>query len=340
MDIFRNLINLQPNRKRVITVGTFDGIHVGHQALLKTVIEKAKNYGAKSTLITFSPHPKLVVPRKDNKSIALLSTIKEKISFLEQIGLDQFIILNFTEQFSKISSENFIEKILIEQIGFQEIVIGHDHAFGKDRAGSFKLLKQLASKHQYRVELVDAIYLDGEIVSSTILRNLITAGAIEKANRFLGRSYTLAGRVIRGDGIGRYLSFPTANVQPLSREKIVPQNGVYAVQVNLNNVSYLGALSIGTRPTFSKTNRTIEVYLINYDGDLYDNCLVIKFLKHLRHEMKFDSANKLMQQIKLDVQQISEQFETQMYRETASQTNELFQSPKIIAETDRFITTK
>jgi len=184
MDINWDLRNLKPNRKAIITVGTFDGIHIGHQALIQKVIEKANRCDGRSTLVTFSPHPKLVVGRKNAEAIKLLSTIDEKIAFLEQIGLDQLIIIKFTESFSKISSTDFIEKILIKRIGFQEIVIGHDHAFGKDRQGRYVLLKQLASKYQYRIELVDAVCVDGEIVSSTLLRNLLAAGSLEKANRF------------------------------------------------------------------------------------------------------------------------------------------------------------
>ena len=314
MDINWDLRNLKPNRKAIITVGTFDGIHIGHQALIQKVIEKANRCDGRSTLVTFSPHPKLVVGRKNAEAIKLLSTIDEKIAFLEQIGLDQLIIIKFTESFSKISSTDFIEKILIKRIGFQEIVIGHDHAFGKDRQGRYVLLKQLASKYQYRIELVDAVCVDGEIVSSTLLRNLLAAGSLEKANRFLGRPYSIVGRVVKGDGRGRYLNFPTANIQPLSVNKLIPRDGVYAVGVALANLSFIGAMSIGVRPTFSSSNRTLEIHLLDFNGDLYGENLVISFLKRLRDEIKFDSTDELIHQMELDVSQVASEFGCQAFR--------------------------
>lgn len=311
MEINWDLRNLQPDKKAIITVGTFDGIHVGHQTLLRKVLEKAEKYNGKSTLVTFTPHPKLVVGQKNLEAIKLLSTIDEKIAFLNDIGLDRVIIIKFTEDFSKISSKDFIEKILVEKIGFQEIVVGHDHAFGRNRKGSLSLLRQLAARYHYRIQLVDAVCIDGEIVSSTILRNLLTAGSIEKANRFLGRPYSFAGRIVKGDGRGRYLNFPTANIQPLSINKLIPRDGVYAVRVKLANYSFLGAMNIGIRPTFSDSVRTIEVYLSDFEGDIYGERLVISCLKRLRDEIKFDSADKLIHQMELDVSQIASEFGNQ-----------------------------
>ncbi|MBN1352192.1 bifunctional riboflavin kinase/FAD synthetase [candidate division KSB1 bacterium] len=310
MEVIRNLRHLKRDNTAIITVGTFDGIHIGHQQLIAKVIEDAKLSMGKSTLVTFSPHPKVILLQPNAKPIKLLSSDDEKIELLKKLGLDKLIIIRFTKQFANLASEDFFVNILIKKIGFKQIVVGHDHAFGRDREGSIDLLKQLATRYDYRVECMDAVSLDGHIVSSTFIRQQLSRGEIETANRFLGRPYTLSGRVVAGDGRGRSLSFPTANIQPLARNKLIPPDGIYAVKINLGDKTYSGAMSIGVRPTFSKNKRTIEAFILNFNGNLYDQILNLHVLKRLRDEKKFDTTELLIHQMKADIKQIEQEFGT------------------------------
>ncbi|MDZ7261892.1 MAG: bifunctional riboflavin kinase/FAD synthetase, partial [candidate division KSB1 bacterium] len=281
MDIYWEFENLKREPESIITVGTFDGVHLAHQRIIETLKIKSQCYGGRTTVITFEPHPQLVLKKHSRPPVKILTPIDEKIRYLKELGLERLIILRFTQEFSRMEPASFIKDILIEKIGFQEIIIGYDHAFGRERKGQFTTLQELSQQFGFRVDKIPPFRLDGEIVSSTRIRNLLSSGLVEKAAQFLGRYYSIAGRVIRGEGRGRSLTFPTANIQPLSEDKLLPENGVYAVQVTKGNETFKGVLNIGMRPTFSPPRKSIEVHILNFSGELYGEVLELKLLKKI-----------------------------------------------------------
>jgi riboflavin kinase/FMN adenylyltransferase len=314
MEIYRDLSVIEHSPNAVVTIGMFDGVHLGHQALIEKVQKKASQINGLSTIITFSPHPQLILYPEQTQNISLITSDEEKIAVMENLGIDRLIILNFTDVFARLSAREFIEKILVQQIGFKVIIIGHDHHFGKGRSGDVGLLKELAAQYDFQIELADVIRVDAEIVSSTALRQLIRAGDVSRAKQFLGRNYTLTGEVVSGEKRGRLLNFPTANLVPTNPQKLVPRDGIYAVKVKVGFEQYLGALNTGVKPTFSSLSRTIEVFMLDFKGDLYGQLLEVEFLIFMRDEIKFPDSAQLIQQMQKDVNYVRQNFANELKR--------------------------
>ncbi len=288
----------------VVTVGTFDGVHVGHQAIIRYLVNRANNQNGTSVVVTFSPHPREIV---HGEEVPLLTTIDERADALEALGVDRFIIIPFTLEFSRLAAEEFVEQVLVERIGIQEVVIGYDHAFGHDRRGDAELLEALGSRYGFSVDVIPPQVVEQHVVSSTQIREMIGRGQVSEAAQLLGRRYSLRGTVIKGDGRGAQIGFPTANLQIDHPRKVIPAVGVYAVQVALlqserdgEESLHPGMMNIGYRPTFGKRDLSLEVHLLDFSGDLYGRELRVEFAERMRDERKFDSIEELVEQLSKD----------------------------------------
>lgn len=298
MKVYYGLDNLNKIPNAIVTSGTFDGVHLGHQKILKRLNEIAEKENGKTVLITFWPHPRLVL--KKGADLKLLSTIDEKIDLLKSFGLDYLIVIPFTEEFSKLSSFDFVKKVLMDAIGTYKLVIGYDHHFGRNREGSFQYLKENAEQFGFEVEEISREDIDDIGISSTKIRNALKAHEIEVANEFLGRPYEMRGKVIHGDSKGREFGFPTANLDIAEDYKLIPENGVYAVEVEFYGSVFKGMLNIGTRPTVDGEDKRIEVNLFDFDNDIYGETLIVRFFKFIRIEQKFSDIHQLKNQLELD----------------------------------------
>ncbi len=308
MQIYTRLEDIPQIKNPVFTLGTFDGVHVGHQKVIATLKEAASKNKGEPVLMTFYPHPRKVLHPEKN-DLQLLSSLDEKISLLKKFGIRHLVIQPFTIEFSKMEHEDFVKEILVEKIGVKAVVIGYDHQFGHDRKGSFKELKQMAGTFGFSVEEIPEEDVDAIAVSSTRIRKALLCGDIETANHLLGYDYSLTGNVVEGNKLGRTLGFPTANIRPGDPDKLVPANGIYAVNAHVNNKEYKAVLSIGHRPTFDNGSRSIEVNLFEFDEDIYGKELTIIFKKFLRSELKFDSKEALIEQMTKDKAQSLELLE-------------------------------
>lgn len=303
MEIITGLNHLESGKRCAVTIGTFDGLHLGHKKIIEKVNTIAKNKNLCSTLVTFDPHPKIVLKQNDNFHITILTTLDEKKKLLAEMGIDRLIIIKFDKKFASQSYEDFVKNVLIDQIGAETIVVGYDHAFGKNREGNFYNLKLLSDKYRFDLQKVDPIEMDGEIISSTLIRKAIADGDVELTRKYLTRYYSYSGKVIPGDSRGKQLNFPTANILNSNQNKLIPKSGVYAVDVEYNKFVYKGMLNIGNRPTFGlKGKYTIEVHIHNFNKDIYNEDLTIFFKKRLRNEIKFDSVDALIAQLEIDKQ--------------------------------------
>jgi riboflavin kinase/FMN adenylyltransferase len=299
MKIIKDLSELKRNEKSVITLGTFDGLHLGHQQIVETVIRKSKDIGGSNFLLTFDPHPRKIIPGRND--IKLLTTLNEKIEILEQIGLENIFVINFTIEFSRQTPEEFVKKYLVNGIGLKEIVIGYDHHFGKGRDGNFELLQELGKKFNFHVTLIPELSVDEETISSTKIRNALLEGDVVKAKKMLGRFYSFSGKIIRGDGRGRQLGFPTANISIASEEKLIPAKGIYAAECIVENQKHIGLLSLGSRPTFHKNGEVIpEFYIFDFDRDIYGRIMQVNLVERIRDEEKFNSVDELIARMKKD----------------------------------------
>ena len=302
MKIYQGLTDFHPPKNPVVTSGTFDGLHLGHQKILNRLQELAKSKGGETVLLTYWPHPRLVLQPSSN-SLRLLSTFSEKVNLLREMGIDHLIILPFTEEFSQMSSEEFIGKILIDKIQTKTLVIGYDHKFGKNREGSFEYLQAHSNLFGFEIEEISRQDVDELGVSSTKIRNALTQGDIKTATKYLGRPYEISGLIVLGQQIGRSIGFPTANIQVEDQYKLLPRDGAYAVHVQVKGIRYKAMLNIGDRPTVEGDKKTIEAHLIDFQGDLYGLELTIYFEAFLREEKKFDSLEALKNQLMLDREQ-------------------------------------
>jgi len=291
-----------------VTTGTFDGVHIGHQIILKKLIETAKRIGGESVLLTFYPHPRMVL--QEQSDLRLINTIEEKTELLRQAGVDHLIIHPFTKEFSRTTSLEYVRDILSNQIGTVKLVIGYDHHFGRNREGSFEHLKEYGPIYGFEVEEIPAQDIDDVKVSSTKIRAALEEGDIETANSYLGQAFPISGRVIRGDQIGRELGYPTANIELSSQYKLIPADGIYAVKVKLDDKVFNGMLNIGMRPTFEfeEPKRSLEVHLLDFKGDLYGQYLSLELMKRIRDEKKFDSKEELIEEIQKDEVRIRNYF--------------------------------
>jgi len=299
MKIYQQLSDFQPPIFSVVTSGTFDGVHLGHQKILNRLKEIAQKNQGETVVLTFWPHPRLVL-RPEEKSLQLLSAFEEKVGLLEKMGIDHLIILPFTKELSQMSSEEFIREILVNKIQTKSLVIGYDHKFGKNREGSFDYLTKHSHLFGFEMEEISRQDIDDLGVSSTKIRTALSKGDISTANKYLGRPYYIQGQVVKGDQIGRSIGFPTANIQVKEDYKLLPIDGAYAVFVEVDSVRYKAILNIGDRPTVFGKKKTIEAHLIDFEGDLYGQILQIFFFEFLRDEKKFEGLEALKNQLFVD----------------------------------------
>ena len=299
MKVHYGVENIEINRP-VLTIGSFDGVHLGHLSVIEHLKEKARQMGGESVIISFEPHPREVLYPMEKKP-GILTTLPEKISILERCGIDHLIILEFTRELSELSYAEFVELILIGRIGIKALVVGYDHRFGKDRTGNFENLQQLSRKYHFLLEQEKVFVTEHVNVSSTKIRNALAIGDIRQVNLFLGYPYSVTGEVIEGHRLGRKLGFPTANLQVDNERKLLPANGVYVVRVKVGEEVYPGMLNIGIRPTVSNDGRTsLEVHLFDFARDIYRQVLTVDFVARLRGEQKFDGVDELKEQLERD----------------------------------------
>jgi riboflavin kinase / FMN adenylyltransferase len=303
MQIFDDLSKVTYDKNTVITLGTFDGIHTGHKKIIEEVISKSSFYGGRNFLITFDPHPRSIVSK--NYKVQILSTLKEKLRLLEEFGIQNVLVIKFTKEFSQLSASDFFERYVLNGIGVREMVIGHDHHFGKGRDGDEAKLREIGKANNFKVSTVGALSIDSVIVSSTKIRNFLITGNVKTANLFLNRYYSFSGRVVVGDKRGRELGFPTANIIIDNQDKLLPAIGIYAVEFFITNddKKYTGVMSIGKRPTFYDEGKiTTEVYVFDFDKDIYGADVTVNVVDRIRGEEKFSTADELVIQMKKDVE--------------------------------------
>jgi riboflavin kinase/FMN adenylyltransferase len=302
LKLYRSVSEFQPEKDTVVTVGTFDGVHIGHQKILNRINELARNSGAESVLLTFFPHPRLVLFPEDNE-LKLLSTLDERIERLEKSGIDHLIVHPFSVDFSRITALHYVRDILVKELGVSKLVIGYDHHFGRNREGNLDQLKELAPTYGFDVEEIPAQEIDDVNVSSTKIRRVLSEGDIDRANEYLGYAYPITGTVISGERIGRSMGFPTANVKPSEAYKLVPGKGVYSVIALIDGKAYKAMANLGSRPTVSNSDeRVLEVHIFNFNGDLYGKEITVTFVHRIRDEIKFESLEKLKLQLEKDAQ--------------------------------------
>jgi len=299
MKIYEGLSNIPPIPNPVVTSGTFDGVHLGHQKILNRIREIARRIEGETVLITFWPHPRLVLYPDEHK-LRLLSTFEEKTKLLRAFGIDHLITIPFTKDFSQLSSQEFIEMVLVEKIRTKKLVIGYDHRFGKNREGSFEYLKQHHSEFGFDLEEISRQDVEEIGVSSTKIRKALETGNVTTATNYLGRPYELNGLVIKGQQIGRSIGFPTANIHIPNDYKLIPMDGVYAVEAMVNGSLFKAMLNIGNRPTVGGTKKTVEAHLFDFQGDLYDKQITIYLREFLRKEKKFQNLEELKKQLAID----------------------------------------
>ncbi|MEM6643241.1 MAG: bifunctional riboflavin kinase/FAD synthetase [Bacteroidota bacterium] len=298
MQVIENLLEFQIPDYSVVTIGTFDGVHLGHQLILKKLVQEAQTKQGKSTLITFWPHPRLVL--KPDEPLKLLSTFEEKVSRIKMLGVDYIVKLPFTAQFSNLTADEFVQKILVYGVGTKKLFIGYDHHFGNDREGNIEFLKKVQGAYGFEVSEISRHDIDSVGVSSTKIRNALSVGDLPLATSLLGRPYSIQGQVVHGQKKGRSIGFPTANLSIADTTKLLPGEGVYAVRVAWKEEMLDGMLNIGFRPTVGGSLKSIEVHLFDFKSELYGEELTIHFIQFLRTEKKFESLERLKNQLQKD----------------------------------------
>lgn len=296
MKVYRNISEIKTPGESVATVGTFDGFHLGHQSILEKIKQIAAAKNLLSTIVTFDPHPKKVLGNNAGE-VSILTTTEEKLRIFREAQIDQVAVIPFSREFALTPAAEFVRKILVEKLAVKEMVIGHDHHFGRNRQGGLEELQQLGKEWQFSVSRVPGFSLNGELISSSLIRKLLEAGEVEKAARYMGRPYSLFGVVVKGDGRGKKMGFPTANIDPHHEDKLIPARGVYAVDVVMENLLYKGMMNIGTRPTFEFDSLTLEVHIFNFDAQIYGKPLEVRFKKFIRRERKFSGMEALREQL-------------------------------------------
>lgn len=296
MKVFRSLGEYEKGVRPVATIGTFDGVHFGHRKILNTVLQAAKEVNGESVVLSFHPHPRLFLYPDDNP-LRLLQTVEEKIERLEALGIDKLLLIPFNKQFSRLSSHQFIEDILIETVGIHKIVIGYDHRFGKNRTGSIEELRTYQDRHGFEVEEIPAQQVDNAKVSSTKIRNALHEGAVTTANNYLGYEYSVTGKVIKGEQLGRQLGYPTANVRPTDKYKLIPGDGVYLASILIDGKLHYGMLNVGSKPTVGDFPRGIEINIFDFNADIYGKTVTINFIDWIRPDKKFNGLDALVRAI-------------------------------------------
>ncbi len=301
MQVHKSLNDLPKFTNGVLTIGTFDGVHFGHQQILKRLNTKAKDINGESILLTFDPHPRMVL-QPDNHGLKLLTTIDEKIKLLERYDIDHLIIAPFSKDFAAMEAEAYIREIIVDNIHPKHIIIGYDHRYGKGRKGDLQLMMDLQEKYNYTVEEIPKQMIDDLSVSSTKVRSALGLGDVAGANQLLDHPYFLTGKVIHGEKLGRQLGFPTANLAITSPHKLIPENGIYVIEAIVKGKTYNGLVSIGYRSTFSDEKvLNVEVYILDFNDSIYDEMVQVNFVDFIRRQEKFDSREALIERMNLDV---------------------------------------
>jgi len=298
LKIYQSLNEFIPTKKTIVTLGTFDGVHLGHNVILDKICNIAKQENLESVLLTFFPHPRLIV--SNDSEIKMLNTMAEKAILLEQKGIQNFIIHPFDKLFSELSPREFVEQVLIKQLNIHKIIIGYDHKFGKNRAADFNDLIAFGKEFGFEVEEISAKQVNEVSVSSTKIRNSLLEGNISLANAYLGYSYMLSGIVVKGNQLGRTIGFPTANIEIPENYKLIPKNGVYIVTAIVNKKTIFGMMNIGVKPTLGENLLSIEVHLLQFSEDIYGQEIQVNVIERLRDEQKFESFESLKSQLEID----------------------------------------
>ncbi|MBP7173253.1 MAG: bifunctional riboflavin kinase/FAD synthetase [Cloacibacterium sp.] len=297
MEIIQNLDDYNSLKPLALTLGMFDGVHSGHQSIIHQLKKTAHEKNLTPAILSFWPHPRKVL--NPNEEIKLLSTLEEKLNLLEKIGIEKIFLQTFDETFRNLSGEDFVHKILIEKLHVQHLVIGHDHTFGKNKSGNFELLKKMSKKYDFSIQQIEALQINQLNVSSTKIRKALEEGHIKEANNMLGYPYSLSGRVVQGNQLGRTIGFPTANIQ-VENGKLLPKNAAYIVKVWVEEKSYFGMLNIGLRPTVDGKKLQSEVFILDFNQNIYGKTIVVEFLDFLRDEKKFNGIEELKAQLEID----------------------------------------
>jgi riboflavin kinase / FMN adenylyltransferase len=298
VQVHRSIENFNNKKPTIVTIGTFDGVHIGHKEILKKLTSEATRLNLDSVILTFFPHPRMVLQKESD--IKLINTIDERIAIFSKTNLDHLIIHPFTKEFSNLSAEAYVKNVLVDGLNVKKIIIGYDHRFGKNRTANIEDLKRFGDQFGFEVEEISAQELDDVAVSSTKIRRALDNGDLETANNYLGYPFMLNGTVVKGKGIGKTISFPTANLEIKETYKLIPKNGVYVVKSELDGNETFGLMSIGTNPTVGGTSRTIETYFLDAEKDLYGQTIEIALLAKIREEETFDSLESLQKAIKND----------------------------------------
>ncbi|MFC2103278.1 bifunctional riboflavin kinase/FAD synthetase [Bacteroidota bacterium] len=299
MQIFDDLSEVSYDKNSIVTLGTFDGIHLGHKKIIDGVVKKAADFGGRSFLITFYPHPRKVVSKGNH--IKLLSTPSEKAIMLRKLGIENMLVVQFSKEFSQLTPDMFIEKYIINGIGAKEVVIGYDHHFGKGRGGDIDFVKNKGIKSGFEVTVIPAYDIEDTTISSSKIRRALSEGDISRANKYLGRPYYFSGKVVQGDKRGRELGFPTANLKVENDDKLLPAIGIYVVEFLVKKKKHYGLLSIGKRPTFYVSGEIVpEVYVYDFDDDIYDEVATVNIIERIRGEKKFSSVDELIEEMNND----------------------------------------
>lgn len=298
MKLFHSINDFRSTKKTILTLGTFDGVHIGHKKILERITQNTENGKYESLVLTFFPHPRMVLQEKSE--IKLLNTISEKTKLLEQTGIENLVIHPFNESFSRLTAEEFVHSILVDQFHIQKIIIGHDHRFGRNRTADINDLIAFGKEYGFEVEQISAEEIQDVSVSSTKIRKALDEGNIALANDYLGYAYFLTGEVVKGKQLGRTIGFPTANIQIEEDYKKIPKNGVYVVQTLINGKEVFGMMNIGFNPTVNGERQTIEVHLFDFDADIYGHKIEVSLLNYLREEQKFGSVELLKEQLNQD----------------------------------------
>ncbi len=308
MSILKQSASFSPKTKTTVTVGTFDGVHRGHQKIIAKLVEAAKKNGSAPTLLTFDPHPRKVV--QPNTSVDLIQTLEERAKTLADLGLEYMVVHPFTKAFSQLGAAEYVKEFLVDLLNIDQIIIGHNHRFGKNRTANVEDLQYYGEIYGFEVMQISAEEIDSISISSTKIRAAIAEGDVVTAHTFLGHPFTLSGTVIAGEQRGRTIGFPTANIDVNHPDKIIPKNGVYAVRVHLQNKERLGMMNIGTNPTVNGEKRSIEVHIFDWSTSIYDQPIQVSLIERIRDELKFDSLEALQKQLEKDKEVILTAYNT------------------------------
>ena len=298
MKIFHSINDFRSSKKTILTLGTFDGVHIGHRKILERITQNTENGNYESLVLTFFPHPRMVL--QGESEVKLLNTLSEKIDLLEKIGVQNLVIHPFDITFSRLTAEEFVKTVLIDQFDIKKIIIGYDHRFGRNRTANIDDLIAFGKQHDFEVEQISVQEIDAVSISSTKIRKALMEGNMTLANEYLGYEYFLTGTIVRGKQLGRTIDFPTANLQMEENYKLIPRNGVYVVKSTINQKTVFGMMNIGLNPTVAGENLAIEIHFFDFDEELYNQKISVSLLEYLRPEQKFESVAFLKQQLEKD----------------------------------------